>query len=102
MNKPIKLEVKPLKGLIGRTNIKMYDVNKNGTATMMISKVSGGELVHVKTLAFKVIKYLLDGIIDGVLNNRDLEMMKEDSCDKQQPLNCDVCYKSFKTRNGLK
>ena len=57
-------------------------------------------------MAFKVIKYLLDGIIDGVLSDNDLEMMKmvpkggnEVGCEN---LNCDICEKSFKTRNGLK
>ena len=104
-NKPITLEVKPLKGLVGKANIKIYEVNKNGSATMMIQKPSGGELLHMKTLAFKVVKYLLDGIIDGVLGDSELEMMKmapkggnEGGCEN---LNCDSCEKSFKTRNGL-
>ena len=104
-NKPIKLEVKPIKGPAGKANIKIYKVNKNGSATMMIQKPSGCELLHVKTLAFKVVKYLLDGIIDGVLSDSDLEMMKivpksgnEGGCEN---LTCDICDKSFKTKNGL-
>ena len=99
------MEVKPVKGLVGKANIKIYEVNKNGSATMMIQKPSGGELLHMKTLAFKVVKYLLDGIIDGVLGDSELEMMKmapkggnEGGCEN---LNCDSCEKSFKTRNGL-
>ena len=101
-NKPIKLEVKPLRGPTGKTSIKLYDVNKNGTATIMISKVSAGDLVHVKTLAFTIVKYLLDGIIDGVLTDSDLEMMEKDTkVGDEESLDCDVCGKSFKTRNGL-
>ena len=73
---------------------------------MMVQKPSGGEWLHVKTLAFKVIKYLLYEIIDGVLSDRDLEIMKNDPNgandeEKQETLKCDVCAKSFKTRNGL-
>ena len=58
-NKPIKMEVKPLKGETGKVNIKLYKVNNQGGATIMISKPTGGSLLHVKTLAFKVVKYLL-------------------------------------------
>ena len=36
-NKPIKVEVKPEKGPSGRVNVKIYNVNKRGYATMMIS-----------------------------------------------------------------
>ena len=59
-----KIDIKPLKGQSGKINIKIYPANKSGIATMMITKTKDSELVHVKTLAFKVIKYLIDGIID--------------------------------------
>ena len=62
-NKPIKLEVKPLKGRSGKVNVKIYGRNNNGSATMMVQKTNDSELLHVKTLAFRVIKYMLDGIM---------------------------------------
>ena len=54
-NKPLKVEVKPLKGATGKVNLKIYTVNTKGSATMMISKVSDGDILHVKTLAFGII-----------------------------------------------
>ena len=61
-NKPIKIELKPTKGSSGKANIKLYDVNNRGGATMMITKVTDGNFSHVKVLAFKIIEYLLDDI----------------------------------------
>ena len=43
---------------------------------MMISKVSDGEIVHVKALAFKIIKYLLDGMIDKEISDDDFAAFK--------------------------
>ena len=54
-NKPIKVEIQPVKGPIGKANVKIYDVNRKGVATIMVQKVSGGELVHMRTIAFKVL-----------------------------------------------
>ena len=110
-NKPIKIEVKPLKGETGKVNIKLYNVNNKGGATIMISKVSDGKLFHVKALAFKVVKYLMDGIIDGEINEEDIESFKQDPNGSEgvdveeglskESLNCLVCDKVFKTRHGL-
>ena len=55
----------------GKLNIKIYNVNAKGSATIMISKVSDGELLHIKTLAFKVIKYILDSFTDGEIVDID-------------------------------
>jgi hypothetical protein len=46
-NKPIKIEIKPPKGPSGRVNIKIYHANKNGQATLMISKTSDSDLSRV-------------------------------------------------------
>ena len=82
-------------------NIKIYGVNKQGHATMMIQKVSGGNMTHVKTVAFKVIKYLLDGIIDGEIEDQDIENMKcLDSSNKKDSPKCVLCKKTFKTERG--
>ena len=42
----------------------------------MISKVSGGTINHVKALAFKIIKYLIDGIIDSQIGEEDFKSFK--------------------------
>ena len=100
-NKPIKVEVKPAKGPSGKVNIKIYKANKSGSATIMIS---GGDLVHVKTLAFKIVKYILDGIIDGELTSQDIANFKQNPADRntEGQRKCDICGKSFKTQHGLK
>ena len=54
-NKPIRVEVKPPKGPVGKVNLKIYEANKAGIATFMIQKTKDSELLHLKTLAFKVI-----------------------------------------------
>ena len=101
-NKPIKVEIKPLKGPSGKVNIKIYDINAKGRGTIMITKVSDGNLCHVKALAFKVVKYIIDGIIDGELTNEDLDNLKRNSeTMKTENLECDKCEKSFKTKHGL-
>ena len=110
-NKPFKVEVKPLKGSTGKVNLKIYNVNAKGAATIMISKVSDGELCHVKALAFKIIKYLLDGIIDNEIGDKDIESYKNDpnmsneegfnKAQVEENLKCDSCEKSFKTKQGL-
>ena len=63
-NKPISMEVKDKGGLTGKANLKIYEVNMRGSATIMVTKISGGEMSHVKVLAFSVIKFLLNKIID--------------------------------------
>ena len=103
-NKPIKVEVKSKKGQSGKVNMKMYNVSKFGYLTMIISKTSDSNMVHVKTLSFKVCRYLLGGIIDEEIADKDIENMKlELKGGKVQfdNLFCSVCAKKFKTENGL-
>ena len=69
----------------------------------MVSKVLSS------TLAFKVVKYLLDGIIDGEIEEKDFQSFK--SSDKENAeiasefldgeIKCLVCDRVFKTRHGL-
>ena len=98
-----KIEVKPLKGQTGKINIKIYPANKSGIATIMITKTKDSELVHVKTLAFKVIRYLIDGIIDRVINEDDVHSFTcgEDEELERRKLICQICRKDFKTKNGM-
>ena len=103
-NKPIKVDVKHGKGQSGKVNNKMYKVNKLGFATMMISKTSDSKMDHVNILSFKVCRYLLDGIIDGEINRKDIENMKIELKSNKRHLNsltCDFCAKEFRTENGL-
>ena len=99
--KTIKFEVKPLKGSSGKVNLKMYNVNGNGIATMMIQKVSNSEMVHVKVVAFKIIKYLLDGMIDGEISDDDIANMKQESNGKLET-DLDLLLNAFCVAKDLK
>ena len=76
-NKPVTIELKPLSGISGKANLKMYDVNNRGGATIMVTRIRNGNMIHVKTLAFKVIKYLLDGIISGSISEDNISNFKK-------------------------
>ena len=105
-NKPVSIELKPKVGLTGKVNLKVYAKNGGGGATMMITKPRGGDMVHVKDLAFKVIKYLLDNVISGDIDKDDIELMRKKSVSKSEKKECEnkcnVCKKKFKTNKGLK
>ena len=102
-SKPIKIEIKPRKGPSGKVNLKIFGVNKQGIATMMIQKMSGGNMMHVKAFAFKVIKYLIDGIIDGEIGDGDIENMEcSEKLNKKDNLQCVLCKKILKSKQGLK
>ena len=47
-NKPINIDIKPKMGLTGKANLKIYEMNGKGGATIFISRVSGGNFSHVK------------------------------------------------------
>ena len=104
-NKPITIEVKPKGGLTGGANLKMYDINNRGGATIHITRVSGGDMLHVTTLARNVIKYLLDNIISGSITediiqsySKVSEIRLKECSDKS----CDMCDKVCPTEHGLK
>ena len=102
-NKPISIELKPKVGLSGKANLKIYDQNKRGGATIHITKVSGGDLLHSKILAFDVIKFLLDKIISGVISDGSIATFKKKSVSKNEAGNeCKYCEKSFLNSQGLK
>ena len=73
-NKPVLVKTKSKTGLSGKSNLKVYDVNAKGGATIMVSKVSGSDIVHAKNLAFKVVKYLLDSLISGDIDDESIEI----------------------------
>ena len=103
-NKPIKIEVKSHKGVSGKVNITIFKPNKSGSATIMIQKTKDAELVHVKTLAFKIVKYLIDGIIDEEIKEDDLNGFKESENENltKKKLYCDICEKDSKTNSGTR
>ena len=64
-NKPINIEVKPKGGLSGKANLTIFERNKGGGATIMVAKVKGGDSDHAILLGTKVIKFILDEVIEG-------------------------------------
>ena len=100
-NKPLIIEVKPKNGLSGRSNLKIYSINKRGGATIHITKVSGGNLLHSKILAFDVIKYLLDNLISGNITDDDMVGFKKINLSKDDN-KCTICDKKFSNQQGLK
>ena len=108
-NKPINVEVKPKNGLSGKANLTIFEKNNRGGATIMISKVKGGESNHAKILGIKVIKYLLDGVIEGKIKEEDILQFKmkntkvvEKKSVSIKKTKCLRCDKVFQTEQGLK
>ena len=101
-NKPVSIEVKPKAGLTGKVNLKVYAKNNRGSATIMITKPRGGDVVHVKNLAFNVIKYILDKVISGEIKKEDIDLMRKKSSNKTVKNKCEFCKKEFVTYQELK
>ena len=101
-NKPINIEIKSKKGFTGKVNLKIYDVNNRGGATMLITMPSGGDLSYAKLLAFDVIKYLLDNIISGNIRDEDIAGFRVKATQKEMKNQCMICEKVFTTENRLK
>ena len=64
------------------TYVQIYHINGKGGATIHITKISRGDFEHVKVLAFKVVKFLLDNIISGNFESEDIEKMRIKSFSK--------------------
>ena len=105
-NKPVSIEVKPKTGITGKANLKVFPKNGRGSATIMVTKVRGGDMVHVKTLAFKVIKYPLDNVISGDIKIEDIDSMRKKSVSKANGKKCEnrcsICKKEFVNNQGMK
>ena len=99
----MKLEISPKVGTMGKINVKFYAANKQGQATIMITKTNDSEFDHVKVFVFEVIMYLLDGLIDKEITTLALENMKvcSDKISNEGDLTCKICSKTFKTKTGL-
>ena len=104
-NKPIIVEVKKKASLSGKVNLTIFEVNKNGGATIMVSKIKGGDPKHVRILGIEVIKYFLDGFIEGTISGEDLSKYKiknQRIVEKNKKINCQECEQSFQSDHGLK
>ena len=111
-NKPTKIEIKYKNGVSGRVNLKIFDVNSKGGATMMVQKVSGGNFAQVKSLGIDIIKHLIDEVIEGKIEEKDIEnfkrkrslkIRKTESVHRSEckKYSCDTCDKAFSTMQGL-
>jgi hypothetical protein len=105
-NKPVCIGIKPKNGLTGKANLKVYALNKNGGATMHVTKIRGGNMAHVKALAYNVVKYILDSIISGEITTDDVENMRKKGLvkagKKTGENKCDLCENSFASQQGLR
>ena len=112
-NKPTKIEIKRKNGVMGKVNLKIYDMNGKGGATMMVQKVSGQDFAHVKTLGLDILKHLIDGVIEGKIEEQDIENLKRKRSQKipkvlsvnksteGKKYTCEFCEKVFSTLQGL-
>ena len=104
-NKPACVEIKSKFGQTGKANLKIYAKNGRGYGTIHVTKISKGEFEHVKILAFKVVRYLLDKVISGELQNEDIENMKNKAGSKPGKKVyyhcCKSCGSKFETDQDL-
>ena len=104
-NKPINVEVKPRAGMSGKVNLTIFDVNNRGGATIMVSKIRGGDPRHARILGIEVVKYFLDGVIEGTIKENDVakyKMKNPKVLERQTKIVCEQCEKGFVTEQGLK
>ena len=101
-NKPMIVGVKPRDGMSGKANLKFFDKNNRGGATIMIQKAKGGDGDLVKILGIKVIKYLLDGLMAGDIKEADLQTFKIKTKTVTGNKNCHICGREFRTEQGIK
>ena len=104
-NNPFIIEVKPKGGLSGKVNLTIFDINNRGGATIMITKVKGGDTSHVRILGIEVIKYFLDGVIEGIITDSDLgkyKLKNQKIMERNKKIKCQFCEQMFQTDQGLK
>ena len=96
-NKPINVEVKPKAGMSEKVNMTIFDVNNRGGATIMVSKIRGGDAQNARILGIEVIKYFLDGVTEQGLKThiRRLHSTKKENY-------CELCRITFKSERDFK
>ena len=75
----------------------------------MTQRAKGGDNTTVKTLGIKVIKYLVDGMIDGKIKEEDIQKFRiknqtvtENRISSVSWKKCQICEKGFRTQQGAK
>ena len=102
-NRPMIVGVKPKDGISGKVNLKFFDKYDRGGATIMIQKAKGGDNAMVQILGIKVIKYLLDKMLQGNIQESELLSFKIKTKNCVTGENkCDVSDRVFRTEQGLK
>ena len=108
-NRPMIIGVKPKDGITGKANLKLFEINNRGGATIMTQRAKGGDNITVRALGIKVIKYLVDGLIAGSIKEEDFQKFKiknqivADNRSKSEFENrCQICEKGFRTEQGVK
>ena len=102
-NRPMIIGIKPKAGMSGKSNLKFFDKNNRGGATIMIQKAKGGDSALVKILGIKVIKHLLDCLIEGKMKEEELQKLKIKSKDcPVGEIKCQICGKEFRSEQGYK
>ena len=87
---PTTIEVKTIKGKVGRAGIKFFTSKTN---TIMVTKQKGQENIFVKALALKVVKKMLIGLISGEMSEDTLRNLTIE-------YKCNFCEKVFYTKQG--
>ena len=102
-NRPMIIGIKPKGGMSGKSNLKFFDKNNRGGATIMIQKAKGGDSALVKILGIKVIKHLLDCLIEGKMKEEELQKLKIKSKDcPVGEIKCQISGKEFRSEQGYK
>ena len=108
-NRPMIIGVKPKDGISGKANLKLFEINNRGGATIMTQRAKGGDNMTVRALGIKVIKYLVNGLIAGSIKEEDFQKFKiknqivADNRSKSEFENrCQICEKGFRTEQGVK
>ena len=108
-NRPMIIGVKPKDGITGKANLKLFQINNRGGATIMTQRAKGGDNITVRALGIKVIKYLVNGLKAGSIKEKDFQKFKiknqivADNRSKSEFENmCQICEKGFRTEQGVK
>ena len=71
----------------------------------MVSKIKGGDPQNARIFGLEVLKYFLDGVIEGKLTEEDIFKLKVKTpkiSEKGKINKCEKCEKLFPTDQGLK
>ena len=89
----------------GKVNIRCFDRNNQGGSKIRIQKAKGDDLGLLMILGIKLIRYVLEGLIEGRI--KELEVHKftvknPKITELGSKIKCEVCDKNFQTDLGFK